>query len=838
MKIFIRLFLLLLIPALSNAQSKTIDSLQQLLKTETKDTSRARLLSHLSFAYMYSKPDTALLLAQQGLSLSKKEGYAKGESMSLNVIAGVFLATGNYPKALEAFLQSLKISESIGEKAQVAIANGNIGVVYGSQGDYRKSLNYTFKYLAGGKSLGKKTSVAGALINLGDSYEKLNMLDSAKYYTIQAYNLSKQLNYRSRIGLALNNLGNIYSKMGESAAAMHSYKSAIPYFIEVKMDATLCETYLGMAKLFKKSGNADSSLYYAKHSLEIAQKEGYPEYVLSASSFLSGYYASIHNVDSAYAYQSAAVVAKDSLFSQDKQRALQSLSFDEATRQQQMQDAKEEAKTQMKFNALLGGLFTLLLVAFILFRNNRQKRKANVLLQQQKEEISSKAQELAKQKSDVEQLEEIGKKITSSLSVEDIIGTVYNNVNSLMDAKVFGIGIYNDETRRIDFPATYENGQVLPSYSNGIEENNRLSVSCFNEGKEIVMGNLDEQHKDYMQKIPTPVAGAQAVSLIYLPLMAKGKKLGVITVQSFQPDAYSDYHLYMLRNIAIYASIALENAASYTQLNQSMHHLKETQMQLIQAEKMASLGELTAGIAHEIQNPLNFVNNFSDVNAELLSEMKQELVKGNQEEVLAIADDVIENEQKINHHGKRADAIVKGMLQHSRKSSGEKELTDINALADEYLRLSYHGLRAKDKSFNALTKTDFDPSVGKVDVIPQEIGRVFLNLFNNAFYAIGERQKAESQKQNGQRTNYQPTVFVKTQKCDSKINIQVSDNGNGIPQKVLDKIFQPFYTTKPTGQGTGLGLSLSYDIIKVHHGTIKVETKEGEGSAFIVEIPA
>jgi signal transduction histidine kinase len=249
---------------------------------------------------------------------------------------------------------------------------------------------------------------------------------------------------------------------------------------------------------------------------------------------------------------------------------------------------------------------------------------------------------------------------------------------------------------------------------------------------------------------------------------------------------------------------------------------------------MASLGELTAGIAHEIQNPLNFVNNFSDVNKELLEELKAERLKQNAERDKQTEDElinnVIANEQKINHHGKRADAIVKGMLQHSRVSTGQKEPTDINALADEYLRLSYHGLRAKDKSFNAEMKTDFDSSIGKINIIPQDIGRVFLNLFNNAFYAVNEQK-------NRNPDSYKPTVSVATKKFDDKIQIVVKDNGNGIPQKIVDKIFQPFFTTKPTGEGTGLGLSLAYDIVKAHGGELKVESKEGEGSEFIIQLP-
>jgi two-component system, NtrC family, sensor kinase len=265
-------------------------------------------------------------------------------------------------------------------------------------------------------------------------------------------------------------------------------------------------------------------------------------------------------------------------------------------------------------------------------------------------------------------------------------------------------------------------------------------------------------------------------------------------------------------------------------LNETMTNLKETQSQLIQSEKMASLGELTAGIAHEIQNPLNFVNNFSDINRELIEEMKAAINEGNLEEAKVLANDISTNEQKINFHGKRADGIVKGMLQHSRSSNNIKEPVNINVLADEYLRLAYHGLRAKDKSFNATIKTDYDESIGSITAVPQDIGRAMLNLITNAFYAVTEKKKTHP-------NNYEPTVVVNTKKAGNKAEIRVIDNGNGIPQKVLDKIFQPFFTTKPTGQGTGLGLSLCYDIIQAHGGNLKVETEEGSGTTFIIELP-
>jgi signal transduction histidine kinase len=244
---------------------------------------------------------------------------------------------------------------------------------------------------------------------------------------------------------------------------------------------------------------------------------------------------------------------------------------------------------------------------------------------------------------------------------------------------------------------------------------------------------------------------------------------------------------------------------------------------------------------------LNFVNNFSEVNNELLTEIKNEIDKENFREAKNIIADLEQNMEKITFHGKRADGIVKGMLQHSRSSSGVKEPTDINALADEYLRLAYHGLRAKDKSFNATMQTEFDETIGNINIIPQDIGRVILNLITNAFYAVTEKKKSTyadlsakvlTSAEASADKQYEPTVSVSTKKIDGKVEIRVKDNGNGIPQKVLDKIFQPFFTTKPTGQGTGLGLSLSYDIVKVHGGELKVETREGEGSEFIIQLPA
>ncbi len=318
---------------------------------------------------------------------------------------------------------------------------------------------------------------------------------------------------------------------------------------------------------------------------------------------------------------------------------------------------------------------------------------------------------------------------------------------------------------------------------------------------------------------------------LYLHFVPFGQ--GILYVGNVAPLA--DEKLSLINSLAETFSVAYARYEDFSKLRkskeeveQALLELKSTQMQLIQSEKMASLGELAAGISHEIQNPLNFVNNFSEMSKELIVEIQEELAVGNWQLANEILKDVSDNLEKINHHGKRADSIIKGMLQHSRSSPGIKEPTDLNALVDEFLRLAYHGLRARDKSFNAILETDFDPNLGKVNVVPQDMGRVILNLITNAFYAVNEKRISGVE-------NYQPLVTVSTRKTNDKVMVLVHDNGNGIPTPVLEKIFQPFFTTKPAGGGTGLGLSLSYDIVtKGHGGELKVKTKEGEGSEFIV----
>lgn len=445
----------------------------------------------------------------------------------------------------------------------------------------------------------------------------------------------------------------------------------------------------------------------------------------------------------------------------------------------------------------------------------------------------------------IELLSEIGRNITANLTIEQIIDTVYENVNSLMDAAVFGIGIYEEKTNRIFFPATKEKGISLKPFYNAVDDTNRPASWCFRNQQEIYTNDYQKEHKNYVKEIKATLAGDHTNSIIYLPLTYKGKKIGVITAQSFKTNAYTDYHLNILRNLATYTAIAIDNADAYQKLNETidkldlaLNDLKATQQKLIVQEKLASLGQLTAGIAHEIKNPLNFVNNFAQIASEMVAELRAELEKVESklspefmDNIKDLLMNIEQNVIKTNEHGKRADSIVRSMLQHSRGKSAERINSDINAILDEDLNLAYHGLRARDGSFNITIEKEYDKNMSKISIVPQDVSRVFLNIINNGFY---EAYK----KKNSAADHFIPTLKVQTADKGNKIEVRIRDNGNGIPQEIKEKIFDPFFTTKPTGEGTGLGLSLSHDIIvKEHSGEIKFESEIGQYTEFIITLP-
>ena len=627
------------------------DSLERLLPKMKNDTSKANLLGELSYHYAFNRAEKSVKLGHEGVLLSTQLGYKKGIAYN-NLSMGFGLwGVGDYSRALQTALVSLRLYEALKDREGITLVYYLIANIYRDFGDIKKAQLNATKALVMNEPFSFLGQIGAGII--GSIYLIDNKLDSANFFIQKAIKINKALKGPTW-GWLYQLQGDRFRKLKEYDSALYYYHLALP-LVQYK---DIVETYNGIATIYKDSHKFDSGIFYANEVLQKWSFVSYRKGILQAVNILTDIYKSTKTRDSVIKYLELGVSLNTSIYNQENERNIQSMAFDEQTRQDEIIREQQRFKNQLKMYLVIFVGVVFFVIAILLWRNNLHRRKAYTVLEQLKQETDL-------QRSKAEQ-------------------------------------------RLID--------------------------------------------------------------------------------------------------------------------------LKNVQGQLIQSEKMASLGELTAGIAHEIQNPLNFVNNFSEVNRELLMEMKDEMNKGNLDEANSLANDVIENEEKINHHGKRADAIVKGMLQHSRTSSGVKEPIDINVLCDEYFRLSYHGLRAKDKSFNATIKTDFDTSLEKITIIPQDIGRVILNLLNNSFYAVAEKKKQ-------QPDGYEPTVSIITKKVGNNVEISVSDNGNGIPQKIADKIFQPFFTTKPTGQGTGLGLSLSYDIIKAHGGEIKVETKEGEGITFVIQLP-
>ncbi len=474
-----------------------------------------------------------------------------------------------------------------------------------------------------------------------------------------------------------------------------------------------------------------------------------------------------------------------------------------------------------------------LCLSFILWRGYIIRTKQTRLIEKQNGELKTALDLVNSQKNDVEQLSKLGRDITSSLSIENIINTVYNNVNALMDASVFTIGLHKHDAGTLEFPSAIENGQLLSPFSVPLSEENHLAARCFSHQEEVIINDCKDYHNKFVGQLTTSKTSERPKSVLYLPLWHKDKTIGVISAQSYQKNAYSDYHVNMLRNLAAYSAIALVNADAYRQLNELLTNLKETQEKLVTQSKLAALGALTAGIAHEIKNPLNFVNNFAELSQDLVLELEEELTNEplNKTAVDEILLTLKQNAKKINEHGKRADSIVRSMLQHSRGKAGDRQPTDINAMLEEDINLAYHGMRALDSSFNIKIEKNLDASIGKLEVVPQDVSRVFLNIISNGCYeAFRKKLKSDS--------SFSPVLRIITRNHPHHVEIRIRDNGNGIPENIRDKMFTPFFTTKPAGMGTGLGLSISYEIIvHAHHGELLFESKEGEYTEFIIKLP-
>lgn len=777
----------------------------------------AYAIRNMGVSHRYlSNLETALMLSFQAHDMFVQISEKSGEAQACVSIGAIYYYMGDYERCLDFFLKGLRYSEESGNKEAQAYAYNGAGFTYGVVlGNPKKGLEFLQKALTLSKETGISLDLQPRVLDsIAEIYMNDGQLDKAYETSIECLKLSDELSQKVTKGYALFRMGNIFVRQNRLNEAKEYFLRSLELRREIDDKFGEAEDLLQLGKLFLIQANAKQAKEHLLESLKLAEDVKAKAVIYEVHEVLAELFEKEEDIQSFVKHYKLYHKYKSEVFKDEQENKQKYLSI-----QYEMEKLQKEAEIN---------------------------RLTNVVMKEKNEELEKKTEELEQSYNSISVLSKIGRDITSTLDLDTILNTVYENVNQLMDASVFGIGVYNNEDSTIDYQLAIDKGKRYKPYSRSMKDKDQFPVWCIENKKEIFINNVEVEYSNYINSIvKLNVDNTQSeddtkseiqYSLLYIPMLVKERVIGLITVQSYEKSAYTLHHLDILKTLASYTAAALYNAQSFETLQNTLNELKVTQQQLVQSEKMASLGELTAGIAHEIQNPLNFVNNFSEVNTELIDEMKQEIEKGNIDDVKAIANNIKENEQKITHHGKRADAIVKGMLQHSRSSSGVKEPTDINLLADEYLRLAYHGLRAKDKTFNATMKTDFDETIGNINIIPQDIGRVILNLITNAFYVVDEKKKAPQPPEGG--VPYEPTVSVSTKKVADKVLICVKDNGNGIPQKILDKIFQPFFTTKPAGQGTGLGLSMSYDIVtKGHGGQLNVETKEGEGSEFIIILP-
>ena len=622
------------------------------------------------------------------------------------------------------------------------------------------------------------TNKVWVLTGLSENYT-WSFADTALMYAQQGLQLSQELNFKSGEAYSMTDLAGALTTLGNYANALDfSYKS-LTLFKSLKDPFGISYVYRRLGLCYREQGDYKQAIQYIRADLKLRELLHDDYGITVTQSMLGGIYERNNQLDSALFY----------------------------------------AQIAYKVNQDWSGLLT------VLGAIHAKLRHSELALDFYIKAIPS----AIRDNFQVDILDAYNGIANVYINEGKTDSAIYYARQALAQkwGRAYPIGLLNASTLLADIYASKNKSDSTVKY---LKVTINFKDSLFNQQKtrEAQSFTFNEQlHQQELQQTlkQTKVQYKNRIN-IYI-LIAGLIVLLIVAVGLWRKNVYKQ------KSFALLQKQKQEIFIQKNKVETTLEELRSTQSQLIQSEKMASLGELTAGIAHEIQNPLNFVNNFSEINADLIDELQDELKAGKADAAISISNDIKENEQKISHHGKRADAIVKGMLQHSRSSNGVKEPTDINALADEYLRLSYHGLRAKDKDFNATMPTDFDKSIEKINIIPQDIGRVLLNLYNNAFYAVNEKNASASSAEQ----SYEPTVSVSTKKVGDKVLISVKDNGNGISQKVLDKIFQPFFTTKPTGQGTGLGLSLAYDIVKAHGGEIKVESKDGEGTNFTFELP-
>ena len=896
MKQLVKFFLLLLLPTFARAQSaestKHLEKLKAELANTKADTNRLLLIAEICTVYQWVDKDSLDFYGTQGLDLAKKLNFHRGGVRILNS-QGIFLAFhGNSPKALAILYKALRIAEENKLTFETANCLNSIGASYWFLNDFTKAHEFINRAVKLDETVQHTPNDIywRILIQIwsGRDCIQLNKLDSAIIILKKAYDNAFNPAFTDFLGCRPTILmfsGVAQSKLGNKDAALKYLRQSIEVSILRSESIGVSDACNYIAEVFKDLNQRDSVIYYSKLGLDFAQKTDLKPAILLSSKMLAEQYETT-DTKQANKYWKMALAVNDSLYGTQKVQELQKTLFEEQRRQQLEQELQTKRENQLKQYGFGLGLGVLSLVGLFLYRNNRQKQIANTKLQNTLGELQTAQTEL-EIKSREAQIELSLEKVRSrsmamhqSNELAAAASVLFQQIKDLgFEMWSCGFCIWKPNNFSELWMSADSGGLLPPMMMPYKEEPTHHKIY-----EHLLLGQPTHQyvwegeellkHYEFLYTIPSVKEAIDILkkSGLSLPLRqcyyVGYFKQGYLLIITKEPNTEMNNLSYRFTKVfeqTYTRFLDLQKAealAEQSRLNliqiqteknraeEALKILKATQAQLIQSEKLASLGELTAGIAHEIQNPLNFVNNFSELSVDLVKEVNEEIDKPAIDKIYVkeLMHDLTHNQEKINLHGKRASSIVKGMLEHSRASTGVKELTNINKLCDEYLRLAYHGLRAKDKEFNCELITHFDETLPKIDIIPQDVGRVVLNLINNAFYAVNERKNSSNLNNSNligashltglEDKKYKPVVTVITKKTDNAIEISVKDNGTGMSENVKAKVFQPFFTTKPTGSGTGLGLSLAYDIItKGHSGKLTVESTLDEGSTFIIQLP-
>ena len=803
----------------------------------------AYAIRNMGVSHRYlSNLEKALSLSAQAMEQFIELDDKSGESQSLVSIGAIYYYMGDYDQGLDYFLRGLQLGEGIDQKESMAYAYNGAGYIYSIQGDNEKGLNFLEKALNLSRSIENFSLQSSILESIATLYLNDGRIDKAHQTFTECQKLSEEKNDKRNLGYALFGIGEVLLQKNKLEEAKDSFLKSLKTYRDFGYKVGEAQALLFLGKVCLLQGS-DESETYLMESLEVAEDIKAKASIYMVHETLAEFYEDKEDIHSFVKHYKLYHKYKSEVYKEEQElkHKYQNIKFE-------MDKLQKEAEIN---------------------------RLTNVVMKEKNAELEKKTLELEKSYESVSVLSKIGRDITSTLDLDTILNTVYENVNQLMDATVFGVGIYNEEEGAIEYQLSVEEGKRYQPYKRTMSDKTQLAVWCIENNKEVFINDIDKEFSSYLEDIDLTMLKTASLedgskpktpnSLIYLPLQVKEKIIGLVSIQSFEKNKYQKHHLEILKTLASYTSAALYNAKSYETLQGTLNELKSTQDQLIQAEKLASLGQLTAGIAHEIKNPLNFVNNFSELSVELVEEIRHEVrrmtadggpevgLSHDTDLILEILDDIEANLKTIHKHGSRADSIVKSMLQHSSGGSGKMEPNDLNNLAREFVNLSFHGMRAGEEPINVDLKYDLDVSIGNVPLIAEDFSRVIVNLTNNAFDAMREKlsetsnvkgKKSPLERSGGAERSrgvsavedYHPQLMVRTKRTDGSVTIEIEDNGPGIPDEIKNKILQPFFTTKKGTQGTGLGLSITNDIIKAHGGSMGIKSSPGKGTTFTIHL--